>query len=190
MGNTRVTALGVGDEWAIPVQPPHQCDVRVQEGHQGRTVQVDPIKPTMKAPGTKHLKLKGDKRFQTLLSNSTCAATSRGSGTGRRRSACWRRTWTRRSRTARTPCSPVGQASGRARGRARGRGARGRRRRGGRRGRRRGGWGCPTAGCRRPWAGPHQTVSFVSFCPPFLPVYPFTLAASVQGLTSASISRL
>ena len=29
--------------------------------HQGRAVQVDPFKPTLKAPGTKRLKLKHDK---------------------------------------------------------------------------------------------------------------------------------
>ena len=40
--------LGAGGE---PVWPP------VVDSH-GRTVQVDPIKPTLKAPGTKHLKLK------------------------------------------------------------------------------------------------------------------------------------
>ena len=34
---------------------------------QGRTVHVDPFKPTMKAPGTKRLKLKMLIRFQTLL---------------------------------------------------------------------------------------------------------------------------
>jgi hypothetical protein len=34
--------------------------------HQGRPVQVDPIKPTLKAPGTKRLKLE----FDELLSDS------------------------------------------------------------------------------------------------------------------------
>ena len=38
-------------------------------------MQVDPIKPKLKAPGTKRLKLKCDKLLQTLLSISTCAAT-------------------------------------------------------------------------------------------------------------------
>jgi hypothetical protein len=43
----------------------------------GRVVQDLPMKPTLKTPGTKLLKLKHDVplRFQTLLSISTCAAT-------------------------------------------------------------------------------------------------------------------
>jgi len=42
----------------------------------GKAVQVDPIKPTLKAPGTKRLKLKYVLNgFQVLLSISTCAAT-------------------------------------------------------------------------------------------------------------------
>jgi hypothetical protein len=32
-------------------------------GGRGRAVQVDPVKPTLKAPGTEHLKLKHDKRL-------------------------------------------------------------------------------------------------------------------------------
>ena len=48
------------------------------DGH-GKAVQVDPIEPTLKAPGTKRLKLKHDKTAfnvaSILLSNSTCAAT-------------------------------------------------------------------------------------------------------------------
>ena len=38
-------------------------------------VQVEPIKHTLKAPGTKQLKLKCDEPLSTLLSVSTCAAT-------------------------------------------------------------------------------------------------------------------
>jgi hypothetical protein len=41
----------------------------------GRAVQVDSIKPMLKAPGTKRLNWNMMKCFQTLLSNSTCAAT-------------------------------------------------------------------------------------------------------------------
>ena len=41
----------------------------------GRAVQVDPIKPTLKAPWTQRLKLKVTFCFQILVSNSTCAAT-------------------------------------------------------------------------------------------------------------------
>jgi hypothetical protein len=44
---------------------------------QGRAVQVAPFKPTLKAPGTKRLKLKYDEPAQKLLSNSTCAAAAR-----------------------------------------------------------------------------------------------------------------
>ena len=42
----------------------------------GRAAQVNPIKPTLKAPGTKRFNLKYD-CFQMLLSNSSCAATTR-----------------------------------------------------------------------------------------------------------------
>jgi len=42
-------------------------------------VQVDPIKPTLKAPGTKRLRLKYDVPLSNLLSNLTCAATARSS---------------------------------------------------------------------------------------------------------------
>ena len=48
----------------------------VQPAH-GRAVQVDPIKPMLKPPGTKRLKYNMLDRLQTLLSSSTCAATSR-----------------------------------------------------------------------------------------------------------------
>jgi hypothetical protein len=47
-----------------------------QRGLPGRAVQVDPIKPTLKAPGTKRLKLKCDELLQKLLSVSTCTATT------------------------------------------------------------------------------------------------------------------
>jgi hypothetical protein len=44
----------------------------------GRAVQVGPIKPTLKAPGTERLKRKRDKNcFQILPSNSSCADTTR-----------------------------------------------------------------------------------------------------------------
>ena len=50
-----------------------------RDGHvpQGKAVQVDPIKPTLKAPGIKLLNRNMTNRFQILLSNSTCAATAR-----------------------------------------------------------------------------------------------------------------
>jgi len=40
----------------------------------GKVLQVDPIKPSLKTPGTKRLKPKCDKPHSNLLSNSTCAA--------------------------------------------------------------------------------------------------------------------
>ena len=43
----------------------------------GEAVQVDPIKPTLKAPGMTRLKLSYGERIQVLLSNSTCAAAAR-----------------------------------------------------------------------------------------------------------------
>jgi hypothetical protein len=48
----------------------------------GRAVQVDPIKPTLKAPGTERLKLALMDCFQNLLSSSTCAATQRAVAAG------------------------------------------------------------------------------------------------------------
>jgi len=50
--------------------------------YQGESVQVDPMKPKLKLPGTKRLKLKYDELVcfnlaLFVLSNSTCAATSR-----------------------------------------------------------------------------------------------------------------
>jgi hypothetical protein len=49
-------------------QPPHQHVPR-----QGEAVQVDPIKPKLKPPGTKRLQQSATHCFQLLLSNSTCA---------------------------------------------------------------------------------------------------------------------
>jgi len=46
-------------------------------GRKGRVVQVVPIKPTLKAPGIKLLKLEYGKPFSILVSNSTCAAATR-----------------------------------------------------------------------------------------------------------------
>jgi len=43
----------------------------------GKAVQVDPIRPSLNAPGTKRLKLKNTNRFQVLLSISIYAATPR-----------------------------------------------------------------------------------------------------------------
>jgi hypothetical protein len=42
------------------------CQPLVQGCHLGRAVQVDPIKPKLKAPGTKHLKLKCDMLLSTF----------------------------------------------------------------------------------------------------------------------------
>jgi hypothetical protein len=39
----------------------------VVRGGLGKAVQVDPIKPTVKAPATKRLKVKHDKLFSRLL---------------------------------------------------------------------------------------------------------------------------
>ena len=44
---------------------------------QGRALQVDPMKPLLKPPGTKHLKSHAMICFQLSLSNSACAATPR-----------------------------------------------------------------------------------------------------------------
>jgi len=44
----------------------------------GRPVQIDPMKPNLKPPEIRRLKLKCDICFQLLLSNSTCTATPRG----------------------------------------------------------------------------------------------------------------
>jgi hypothetical protein len=38
-------------------------------GHQGRAVQVDPMKPALKAPGTKPLKLKYDELLSSFAFN-------------------------------------------------------------------------------------------------------------------------
>ena len=57
-------------------------------GRRGRAVQVDPIKPTLKAPGTKRLKLKYDKLLQMLLKfcfRFQLASLQRGGGDGARR---------------------------------------------------------------------------------------------------------
>jgi len=43
----------------------------------GRALQVDPIKPTLKAPGSKRSKLNHGGPLSDLLSNSSCAATAR-----------------------------------------------------------------------------------------------------------------
>ena len=63
----------------------------------GRALQIDPMKPMLKVPGTKRLKLKLMDCFETLLSILACAATLRaveggpaatapgGSGRGQRR---------------------------------------------------------------------------------------------------------
>ena len=49
----------------------------------GGAVQVDPMKPTLKAPGAKPLKLKHDDPLSNCLSMSTCAATPwQGGGVG------------------------------------------------------------------------------------------------------------
>ena len=40
----------------------------------GRAMQVDPVNPTLKAPGTKCLKLKCDKLLSNVAFNFTCAA--------------------------------------------------------------------------------------------------------------------
>ena len=73
---------GGGAGGALPrqVPPPHHRRRRRRRwGRRGRAVQVDPIKPTLKAPGTKRLRLKYDVPLSNLLSNLTCAATARSS---------------------------------------------------------------------------------------------------------------
>jgi hypothetical protein len=47
---------------------------------EGMAVQVHPMNPKLVPPGTDRLKLKFINCFQLLLSNSTCAATGRGTG--------------------------------------------------------------------------------------------------------------
>jgi len=54
-----------------------QREQHFETQQRGRAAQVDPIKPILKPPVTKHLKLKCDILLSTLLSNSTCAATTR-----------------------------------------------------------------------------------------------------------------
>ena len=54
-------------------------------GRNGKAVQVDPIKPTLKAHGNKRLKLNVINCLQLLLSISTCAATQRRHQFRRRR---------------------------------------------------------------------------------------------------------
>jgi len=56
-------------------------------GAHGTAAQVDHIKLTLKAPGTKRLKRKYDRSLSTLLSNSPCAATTRCASTPHTRSA-------------------------------------------------------------------------------------------------------
>ena len=51
----------------------------------GRVVQVDPIKPTMKAPGAKRLKLKYDEVLSNFAYNLNLRCYSWGTGAGRRR---------------------------------------------------------------------------------------------------------
>ena len=60
-------------------------------GAQGRAVQVDPMKPTLKLPGAMRLKPKHHDPVSNLLSNSTCAATPR-------RRCCWSGARLRRQR--------------------------------------------------------------------------------------------
>jgi len=72
-------------------------------GGQGRVVQVDPIKPTLKAPGNEHSKLKHDELLSFLLSNSSCGGTPRPRGCRRRRrsrSLSWRQVCTRSTPTS------------------------------------------------------------------------------------------
>jgi len=75
--------------WALPGGKCYRYGVGVlyadHRQYLGKAVQVGPIKLSLKAPGTKHLKLKcGWNRFQTLLSISTCAAKSGQHGPGAR----------------------------------------------------------------------------------------------------------
>jgi hypothetical protein len=65
-------------------------------GRLGKAVPVDPIKPTLTAPGIERLRLIRDDPFRTLLSNSTCSATSRWRR--RRRRVCHRCRRRRRQR--------------------------------------------------------------------------------------------
>ena len=45
------------------------ADPRAQPGRQGRALQVDPMKPTLKAPGSKRSKLKYDKLLSSFAYN-------------------------------------------------------------------------------------------------------------------------
>jgi len=64
----------------------------------GRAVQVDPIKPTLKAPGTERLKLKYEELLSHFGFKFTCAATARSApprsarrrAGPERRAASWR----------------------------------------------------------------------------------------------------
>jgi len=89
--NTRV-------EEVIIRNPKKKGYVRLHTTH-GEAVQVDPMRPMLKAPGTKRLKLKYHKllssfafefnlrRYSTATSTSSCTATSRRARWGRRHAA-------------------------------------------------------------------------------------------------------
>jgi len=69
----------------------------------GRALQVEPMKPQLKAPGTKRLKLNMMYSFQTMLLNSTCAATTRSMDRERRRARA-PRAWHAVAAAWRNPC--------------------------------------------------------------------------------------
>jgi hypothetical protein len=76
------------DFWAIEGDLIVQCDGCDEQVHLscyglGRPVLVDPMRPKLKPPGTKRLKLRYDEPLTNLLSISTCAAIP-GRGAGRR----------------------------------------------------------------------------------------------------------
>ena len=53
------------------------CEGGTIKLYNGRAVQVRPMKPTLKVPGTKRLQREYDKLLSILLSISSCAATQR-----------------------------------------------------------------------------------------------------------------
>jgi hypothetical protein len=60
----------------------HDGSGGAEPGGHGRAVQVDPVKPTLKPPGTKHLKLKSDKPLSKFAFNFNLRRYTMGSAVG------------------------------------------------------------------------------------------------------------
>ena len=75
--NIRLSIMPGGLPHLCQGHRPSCCLLTKAGGLRGRAVQVDPVKPTLKAPGSKSLKQNMIDCFQNLLSSSTCAASTR-----------------------------------------------------------------------------------------------------------------